>query len=410
MVIQSEDIERWIGEIMKRKGIDNYELEVTESNSKGDGYSGQMRFVKVVTKEGKNNSVVYELVLKAGRESEKLREVCPMEDVYLREIHMYTEVFPAVEKLQREFNIKTSYKHYPKLFNFCKEDKKETLIFQNMKQIGYEVHERKQMQNLEHVLFVFRTYAKWHGASLALKIKKPELFHDLTKGMTDLMGDLLIESKMIDSIGDYFTKALNLLKRNGREEVAKKIEENCDVEKIVTKLTLSTDKDAEKEAVILHGDCWNNNMMFKYENNDLSKPIDMVLIDFQISRLASPILDLSYYLYAVADKSTLEKIDYLLGEYHKELGDYLKQYEIDVNRILTLQRLKESWKKYGRYGLVITPFITRVELCGDDEIIDFMDKIEDGSINDSASNISKQEEYDRRVLNVFVHFCDTFLA
>ncbi|CAG9863299.1 unnamed protein product [Phyllotreta striolata] len=405
MVIQSEDIKRWIDEIMQKKNINNYQLEVAESNSK-DGYSASMKFIRVTAKEG----IVFDMIVKAGNDDDKLREKCTMEDMYLREILVYSEVFPAIEDFQREYNIKNRFKHYPELYNICKEYKKEVLVLQNVKTLGYQLHEKTKLHNLDHILYVLRTYAKWHGASLALKTKKPELFHNLTKEMTDLMRTILIDSKMIESFGDYFTKALDLLKRNGREEVAKKIEEYCDLEKILTKLTLSTDKDAEKEAVILHGDCWNNNIMFKYESNDLSKPIDIVLIDFQASRLASPILDLSYYLYAVADKSTLEKIDYLLGEYHKELGDYLKQYEIDVNRILTLQRLKESWKKYGRYGLVLTPFITRVELCGDDERIDFMDKIGDGSITDSASNISKQEEYDRRVLNVFVHFYEKFLA
>ncbi|CAG9863301.1 unnamed protein product [Phyllotreta striolata] len=410
--LTDQDIQKWVDEIMAKKGINNYKLDIANSSAKGEGYLGEISFVKVTTDEGRNDEKVYDMVVKSAKENDKLRESCPIAETYLREIQVYAELFPIIEALQKEYCIKNAFTHYPKLYKVNKEDKKETLILQNIKSLGYELHERSKPQNFEHILFVFRTYAKFHGASLALKAKKPHIFEKLASKMSDIMAEFLIQSQMIPNFQKHHQKSIELLRKAGRRDLAEKMEEEAkDLKEILTTMTLPNDREAEAEAVFLHGDCWNNNMMFKYKDNDTSRPSDIVFLDFQLTRVASPILDLSYYIYAVADKPALDNIDYFLEEYHRELGDYLRQYKINVEDMLTLRRLKASWRKYGRYGLGMTPFILRVELCKEDEVIDFTDKIADGSIQDEEiGEIQKQDEYNRRILNIYRHFSEKFLS
>ncbi|CAG9853994.1 unnamed protein product [Phyllotreta striolata] len=410
MSINSEDVRTWIGEIMKKKGVKKYRLDISDS-AKGDGYSCDVCFVKVTVEEGKDAGEIYDVVVKAGKVSEKLRENCPIVEIYFREIVLYTKVLPMIEQLQKEYGIKNCFTHYAPVFYTSKEDRKEAILLQNMKVRGYMVHDRTVPHNLEEALLAFRTYAKWHGASMAFKIKKPELFHEVTNNMNDNFGDILFKSRLIESFPKFHQLGLNVLKKVGQQDMAKKIEEEAsDFKKMCGSLTLSHDKEAEREAVILHGDCWNNNMMFKYKDMDISKPIDMVLLDFQMSRLASPILDLSYYLYSTADRNVLDKFDHLLEEYHKELENYLRQYDINVDDLLTLKRLRTSWRKYGRFGFAMSAFILRAALSKEDEVIDFSAEVADSTIQNLQINvIEKEEEYDRRILDVYTHFYKTCL-
>lgn len=46
--------------------------------------------------------------------------------------------------------------------------------------------------------------------------------------------------------------------------------------------------------VLNHGDCWVNNMMFKY--NDAGHPTDLVFVDFQMSFFSSPGIDFNYFV------------------------------------------------------------------------------------------------------------------
>lgn len=54
--------------------------------------------------------------------------------------------------------------------------------------------------------------------------------------------------------------------------------------------------------------------------------------------------------------------------------------------------------------------ITRIELCQEDEVVDFTQKIGDGSMVDlEITAIRLQKEYDTRLFNVYYHFAEKFL-
>ncbi|CAG9863300.1 unnamed protein product [Phyllotreta striolata] len=408
---RANEIQKWMKEIMASKGISNYKVQLADTTAKGDGYVGDIIFLKVTADGGSDNEKVYDMVIKTAKEDDKLREACPIGDAYLREITVYKEIFPVLEAFQEEYAVKKRFSHYAKVYKSITEDKKETLIMQNMKSLGFELHDRTVPQNTDHLLFVYRTYAKLHGASLALKAKKPEVFRQLSAIMQDAFTAFFTESQLLRSIQLSHVNALKLLRKNGLEHMARKIEQATgSMEEMIKSMSVLNGKDDEKEGVIVHGDCWNSNMMFKYKDGDKSRPIDIIYLDFQLSRVTTPIVDLSYYLYSVADKPDLDRIDYLFEEYHKELTEYLRQYGLNADDFYTLERLKTSWRTYGLFGLGLGTFLTRVQLCKDDEVMDLTGSIADGSmIVDEFPDIEKQEECDRRVLNLHKHFYERFL-
>lgn len=130
----------------------------------------------------------------------------------------------------------------------------------------------------------------------------------------------------------------------------------------------------------------------------------MVFIDFQLSSLGSPIYDLSYYLYAVADQEILQHFNSLLATYHHSLISSLKKLGADSYHI-TLEDLKRHWKKFGLFGVVLAPFILKFELSEADEVVDFAECAESGDIADTFNlEIKNKQVFEDRVVAVFKHY------
>ncbi|CAH1163882.1 unnamed protein product [Phaedon cochleariae] len=408
MSVSTEDLVLWVDRMMKERNILIYKLDKCSGSTRGDGYLGEVNFIEVVVNSSDvGEEKVYNLVIKSANKSEIFRMKTPIQEAYYREMFMYTKVFPMLNEFQKEYALEDPFDQYAKCYSTCQDDKREALILKNLKSLGFEVHDRTIPQNLNHVLFVFKTYGKLHGTSLAMKTKKPALFKSMTKNMTDVLATFIIQADMIGNFVEEFKGAREILKKLGDSTLATKFEGFED--QIVEALTRMCFPD-EPESVILHGDCWNNNMMFKYKDSNKTQPVSMCFIDFQLSKVASPILDLSYYLYTVADRSVLDNFDFLLQAYYRSLSDHLKHFGIIAEDIVTFDALKSQWKTYGKFGLAMAPFIIKIELCQSDEVVDFAESVEKGELKDALNiQIKNQDEFERRIKDVMEHFAEEFL-
>ncbi|CAB4056654.1 unnamed protein product [Lepeophtheirus salmonis] len=82
--------------------------------------------------------------------------------------------------------------------------------------------------------------------------------------------------------------------------------------------------------LVLHGDGWVNNFLFKY--NEKGDPIDMVAVDFQISRVGDPCQDVSHLMFpCTSPKERKEKWEAWLCHYYKSLKTHMKimGYELE---------------------------------------------------------------------------------
>lgn len=136
----------------------------------------------------------------------------------------------------------------------------------------------------------------------------------------------------------------------------------------------------------------------------------MRFIDFQLSRLASPICDLSYYLYTCADKAVLQNFDFLLQVYHASLSDFLEEFGVCVENVFTFKQLKEQWKVYGRFGLVMCPMLVKIELCEEEEVVDLTDAAKQGNLQSMLDfKIQNHDLYEERLRDVFEHWVKNFM-
>jgi len=66
-----------------------------------------------------------------------------------------------------------------------------------------------------------------------------------------------------------------------------------------------------------HGDCWNNNMLFKKDPQS-GKVTEHIFVDLQITRLGPPTLDLGHYLFtSVKPKVRQERFQELMRHYYE---------------------------------------------------------------------------------------------
>lgn len=260
------DLDLWVADFAKKRKISKYQLVCTGNTSKGDGYLGVVTFVNVQAADGE----LYHLVIKSAKKSEELRKQTPIQEVFLREMFIYSKVFPAFQELQLEHAVNTPFENFAKCYTICRETRREALILQNLKTLNYEVHDRKKPQNLDHALVVFKGYGKFHAMSLVLKKQKPKLYEELTRGMSDLMAQFLVQAHMVAGFSQDILQALEMVRKNDEKSYRKlELLQLDDVEKYLYKV----EKPDDGLSVILHGDCWNNNMMFTYGNSGVSTDV-----------------------------------------------------------------------------------------------------------------------------------------
>ncbi|XP_049947836.1 uncharacterized protein LOC126456125 [Schistocerca serialis cubense] len=100
-------------------------------------------------------------------------------------------------------------------------------------------------------------------------------------------------------------------------------------------------KKQTKLPVLTHGDCWKNNMMFKYMNEEVS---EVRLVDFQCSSVTSPASDLLYFLYSSASENVhRHHMEDLLREYHSTLVGLLRRLGLEQQaEAYTFEELKKD--------------------------------------------------------------------
>lgn len=93
--------------------------------------------------------------------------------------------------------------------------------------------------------------------------------------------------------------------------------------------------------VVLHGDCWMNNVMFK-EDPVTKKIVDAKFIDLQIVRYGSPVLDVLYFLYSCTAH------DFRLAHERDILEMYVNAFNTEANETPDLMNFDKFMAEYER--------------------------------------------------------------
>ncbi|XP_018568334.1 uncharacterized protein LOC108908703 [Anoplophora glabripennis] len=386
-----------IRKIAKNENISDYVLEVESGSVKGDGYLGIISTVNIISEPKKLN-----LVMKTAETNEELRKKIVIRKAYLREIFIYNKIFREFENFQRKRNMQNGFSAFPKIYGSCEEDCKEFLILENLKEVGYKLWNRKVPMDAEHVALVFSEYGKFHAMSLAIRDQDPEMYEELTKDLSNIFEDSHSKEEFEHSMKINTSKGFRAVKGdNYATEALRRFSDSLGT-------LFEQYSRPENKIVINHGDCWCNNMMFKYEDNgNPHKPTKICLLDWQLSKTGSPVLDLAYFFFACGSKDIFYDYKKYLKIYHETVSENLKQLSCDPEKIFPYTLLEHHWKMYAKFGLYIALIVITVMLSEENEVKTLKDAAKNNesifeTFNYDGINVN---DYNKRILDIV-----TFMA
>lgn len=84
-----------------------------------------------------------------------------------------------------------------------------------------------------------------------------------------------------------------------------------------------------------------------------TQPVEVIFVDYQLSRYTSPVADISYFLYMSTERELLfEHYDSLIRVYYGTLAGVLRQCNLKVEEVYPIEIFKQQLKKYSVLGLI----------------------------------------------------------
>ncbi|KAI4467393.1 hypothetical protein MML48_2g00009469 [Holotrichia oblita] len=323
--------------------------------------------------------------------------------VYTNEIYFYERVIPAYMEFLGKNGVTDSFRNVPECYGSA--DKK-ILALRNLRSDGYDLCDKKFIGNEEHIELVLKTYAKFHAIGFGYKDQKPELYNKLVEGVVDIFSNASedLNKQRVEGAKVLIQDFLSRLDPRKDKFI---LDQSQNIVDKLTEFDLSLRTLTYANSILIHGDCWCNNMMFKYTDSK-EYPDDVMLLDWQMIRSASPALDLVYFFYttAPASEEILKRVDIFLKIYHEELSNQIKQLGSDPDKLYPLSLLKKEWQEYAKFGFCRAFLILKAMLGGKEELPSFDDSdmtevLKRGSL---FNNVDSNHEYIRRLRNLAEHF------
>ncbi|KAI4466588.1 hypothetical protein MML48_2g00002818 [Holotrichia oblita] len=353
----------------------------------GDGYSCTHISVDII----RENDTL-RLFLKYPTGLKLFENDVDVDKFYENEVIFYDKVCTIYNKFLKDKNQVSKLENVP---NSYRTSAKTVVVLEDLKHKGYQLFNRFKFMNDQHIRLVLKSFAKFHGTSFAFKDQRRIEYDELTSAIwPSLFANQSEDSMYMKMNRNEMERTLN--KFDPLKD--KHLLDRCNVDvlfKALRKLVYTPDE----YSIIIKGDCWLNNMMFLYKDDDKDNPIDVMQLDWQLIEVSSPIYDISYFFYTVASEEALSKLDDYLRFYHTELSEQIRKLGSDPELLYPFSVFEMEWKRYCTYGFALAFMIFRALLANHDEIPK-MDEIEVENYNDDMELFAKfdnEQEYINRI-------------
>ena len=237
-------------------------ITIKDFTKKGDNYGCIVTSVNVSYIENgldKETSYVAKLNPRrsAGFDKSKL--------MFKKEIGFYTEILPLLNEELKGVNEPAL--RIPKCFHCVTEELLEVIYLEDLRTLGFKMCDRRKGMNKDQTDLIVIELARFHAASSLLMdrgeyqgcdmVEKFPVLHECYDSLMDecdpvnmntfLVGFINLDVKIAEKLGGYEEVKQFLLERakDGRS------------------LLLEQLKCKDQFKVICHGDCWNNNFVFR---------------------------------------------------------------------------------------------------------------------------------------------------
>lgn len=206
-------------------------------------------------------------------ETQDLKEV--VRNIYFNEIYFYQNIIKDYQKFQTRFPHSKLFNKIPKCLAVQTEEGKQKILMENLRTLGFKTLPRSGNFDDDHTKLIMEVYGQFHGLSAAFREHNPKKFILLTSNVKSASAPI-VKTLLSDQINNIMTMIMQTM-------------ENEDIK---AKLKIFTEKGGElavdslnyngKNPVVHHGDCWSNNIMFKYDVSMIFTEVEKIFSTFII--------------------------------------------------------------------------------------------------------------------------------
>ncbi|XP_066990859.1 uncharacterized protein [Macrobrachium rosenbergii] len=437
------------------KGIQAFlkSWKVVDFTKRGDNYACEVTSVEV--KYSMNNKedseVTYVVKLNPHRNFGEFQEAEPF--LFEKEGKFYEELVPVLNEALMSAGQKPL--RFAKCFLVSLEEGKEQLYFEDLRARGFKMFDRRKGMDKNHIALVLSELARLHGASYLLTNKVLEgesagaRYEFLSKDLLDFTPntkELFVSwmercvdtgIMMLDIIGGYETASAWLKSFRSVENVLSTgiqfvswMERCVDTGIMMLDIiggyetasawlksfrsevenVLSTGIRSTRFSSICHGDCWNNNVLFRY--NAEGRPVEVMLLDLQMCREASAASDLNYLLFTSVNGDVRKpNLRHFMSLYHSTYKEVLEGGDMPMH--FTIEELMEEFRDKNKFGLVFALVIIPLMLTEPEEVPDMsntdFETLMNGFRDISLEKLKTNPLCKPRFLSIFDEFMETGL-
>ncbi|XP_044746778.1 uncharacterized protein LOC123308255 [Coccinella septempunctata] len=393
-----QKVVEWLKDIFEKESVENLEFEFPDYDNSG-GYAADIIFVDL---SGIQNGIKknYSVLVKKGKEVSQALDTLGLKRGYACEVELYSKTIPIFRELAEEKHCEP-FKNIPECYGTVERDEEFIIILQNLKPKGFRVHDILRPHDLDHLKLVLEAYANWHAFNFALRDQKPAIFEKLGRNMRGIEKTELFRiyvntlQKEIDFVVDFY-------KDRKKPHIAEKLKNlRKKVKNESRKCFVNED---EKYYIVRHGDCWNNNFLFRYNENE--RPDQVVVIDWQMGLLGSPLADVSQFILYCSSRKELEHLDELLKLYYDSLSRKLQELGSDPEKCFPWKACQEAFNRYAPLAVAGMTLSIRASFRKDTEpSYNITDSVETGDFcGILGEGVRDPEEYFDRIDGV-LEFC-----
>lgn len=268
-----DHIAKLLDKVATEDGFIDYKLELEAGSKYGDNFLGIMIAVKLVGAkkiDGETKSATKHLICKMPPSNPTRRLLYQPILAFEQEVQIYSEVLPAFVQFQKERGLTSedsfvSFPHAQVALSDTANDN-HILIMDDLRQQNFKMFPKARRTNIDHATLVLTELAKFHAISFAFKEQRPTQFEKLKR--RDVYTEMVKRGKMNYIIEEALDRACRMIKNEKHRDVLVDVKENY----LKMFQSYGSEELLDGSGVIVHGDCWSTNFLFKY-NGHVSQSI-----------------------------------------------------------------------------------------------------------------------------------------